>query len=112
MENDDLTQLKTIYDELWRDAKTMIKDVAQSIKAVSTMGSMMFVIAVLLSLSAHQTYMTIIGGSTRTLDYFYLIAESLGAVIMIVAGIWSVRWYNKLTTRYRRIIELEKTIEA
>jgi predicted membrane channel-forming protein YqfA (hemolysin III family) len=110
MENDELTQLKTIYDELWRDAKTMIKDVTRSISAVFFVGIMMFVIAIFLLLSAHQTYMTIVGGSTRTLDYFYLIAESLGVVIMIVAGILFEREYYKLKNRYRRIIQLEKTI--
>jgi hypothetical protein len=111
MENDELPQLKTVYDELWHDAKTMIKDMIRSIKAVFFVGYMMLTIALLTFLSAHQTYMKIVLGSTRTLDYFYLIAESLGVVIMIVAGIWCIRGYYKLKNRYRQIFEMEKTIE-
>lgn len=111
MENDELPQLKTVYDELWRDAKTMIKDMTRSIKAVFFTGYMMLTIALLTFLSAHQTYMKIVLGSTRTLDYFYLIAESFGVVIMIVAGIWCIRIYYKLKNRYRRLIQLEKAIE-
>jgi hypothetical protein len=111
MENDELPQLKTVYDELWSDAKTMIKDVTGTIKVVYSYSALMFVIAILMFLSAHQTYMKIILGSTRTLDYFYLAAESFFMIIMIVAGIWCVRWYNKLKNRYSRIIQLEKTFE-
>jgi hypothetical protein len=111
MENDELPELKMVYDERWRDAKTMIRDMTRTIKAVFFMGYMMLTIALLLSLSAHQTYMKVVLGSTRTLDYFYLIAESFGVVIMIVAGIWSIRGYYKLKNRYRQIIQLEKTIE-
>ncbi|MCW4039286.1 MAG: hypothetical protein NWE83_00885 [Candidatus Bathyarchaeota archaeon] len=111
MENDELLQLKTVYDELWHDAKTMVKDMTRSIKAVFFVGIMMFVIAVLQSLSAHQTYMKIVTGSVRTLDYFYLTVNVLSAAVLIVAGIWSLHEYYKLTNRYRRVIQMEKTIE-
>ncbi len=110
MEEDELIQLKTVYDELWQDAKTMIKDVTRSIKAVFFVGYMMLVIAFLQFFSAHQIYMKIVEGSTRMLDYFYLITISVGVVILIVGGIWSIRGYYKLKNRYKRIIQLEKKI--
>jgi hypothetical protein len=55
--------------------------------------------------------MKILGGSTRALDYFYLVAISLGVVIMIVGGIGTLRGYNELKARYARVIELEKRLE-
>ena len=108
--DDELIQLKTVYDELWQDAKTMIKDVTRSIKAVAWVGYMLFIIAFLQFFSAHQIYMKIVEGSTRMLDYFYLITISLGVIILIVAGVFSIRGYYKLKNRYKRIIQLEKKI--
>ena len=31
MEDEELTQLKILYDELWHDARSMIKDMTRSI---------------------------------------------------------------------------------
>jgi len=31
LEDEELAQLKTVYDELWRDARTMIKDMNRTI---------------------------------------------------------------------------------
>ncbi|MFC1803616.1 hypothetical protein ACFL0D_06585 [Thermoproteota archaeon] len=111
MENSDLTQLKLVYDELWRDARTMVRDMNRSIKSVYISGIFMLVTAVMQTLSAHQVYMKILGGSTRWLDQFYLYAISLGVVIMFVGGIVTLRSYYELKNRYVRLSELEKTLE-
>jgi hypothetical protein len=111
MENEKLSDLKTVYDELWRDARTMVKDMNRTIKSVFFLGFMMIVFAGMQFLSAHQVYMKILGGSTRALDYFYLVAISLGVVIMIVGGIWTLLSYNELKNRYARVIEMEKRNE-
>jgi hypothetical protein len=111
MEDESLTQLKMVYDELWRDARTMIKDMNRTIKSVFLVSFFMFWGAGMQFLSAHQVYMKILGGSTRVLDYFYLTAISLGVIIMVVAGIWTLRSYNELKNRYARLIELEKRLE-
>ncbi len=111
MENGELTQLKTVYDELWRDARTMVRDMNRTIKSVYLSGIFMLVTAGLQALSAHQVYMKILGGSTRWLDQFYLYAISLGVVVMVVGGISTLRSYNELKKRYARLSELEKTLE-
>ena len=111
MENGELTQLKVVYDELWNDARTMVRDMNRSIKSVFFVSYMMFVVAGLQFLSAHQMYMKILGGSTRWLDYFYLFGISLGVVVMIAGGIWTLHGYNVLKKRYARLSELEKTLE-
>ena len=111
MENGELAQLKAVYDELWRDARTMVKDMSRMITSVYLAGVFMFATAGLQALSAHQIYMKILGGSTRWLDQFYLYAISLGVVVMIVGGIWTLRSYNELKKRYARLSELEKTLE-
>ena len=111
MENGDLTQLKLVYDELWRDARTMVRDMNRSIKSVFLSGIFMLVTAVMQTLSAHQVYMKILGGSTRWLDQFYLYAISLGVIIMVVGGVVTLRSYYELKNRYARLSELEKTLE-
>jgi len=45
MEDEKLTQLKTLYDELWSDAKIMIKDMNQSITTVFLFGVTILIIA-------------------------------------------------------------------
>ena len=111
MENGELTQLKEVYDELWRDARTMVRDMNRSIKSVFLVGFFMLWGAFMQSLSAHQVYMKILGGSTRWLDQFYLYAISLGVVVMVVGGIYTLRAYYELKNRYARLSELEKTLE-
>ena len=111
MENGELSQLKVVYDELWRDARTMVRDMNRSIKSVFLVGFFMLWGAFTQSLSAHQIYMKILGGSTRWLDYFYLYAISLGVLVMIVGGIFTLRSYNELKKRYANLIDLEKTLE-
>lgn len=107
----ELTPLKKVYDELWRDARTMIKDMHASIRIVFFFGWMLFVVAILQLLSAHQSYMRIVEGSTRGLDYFYLVFMVGNAVFLIIAGVGMIYYYKMLKNRYARVIQLEKTLE-
>lgn len=110
MENEELPDLKAVYDELWSDARTMVRDMNRTIKSVFLVGFFMLWGAFMQFLSAHQIYMKILGGSTRWLDQFYLYAISLGVVVMFVGGIWTLRSYSELKKRYARLNELEKTL--
>jgi hypothetical protein len=108
--DEELAQLKTVYDELWQDARTMVKDMNKSIKSVYISGTFMLLMSFMQLLSAHQVYMKILGGSTRWLDQFYLYAISLGVVVLAIGGIYTLRSYNELKNRYARLTELEKTL--
>ncbi len=112
MGDEELAQLKTVYDELWSDARTMVKDMNRSIRSVYLSGFFMLLMAAMQALSAHQVYMKIIEGSTRWLDQFYLYSISLGVIVMAIGGIYTLRTYNELKNRYARLAELEKTLEA
>ena len=112
MGDEELAQLKTVYDELWSDARTMVKDMNRSIRSVYLSGFFMLLMACMQLLSAHQVYMKIIEGSTRWLDQFYLYSISLGVIVMAIGGIYTLRTYNELKNRYARLAELEKTLEA
>ncbi len=111
MENKELAQLKTVYDELWSDAKTMIKDMNRSITMVFLFGVTMFAFFFIEMGTIIEMYSKIASGSARALDYFYLVATAFGSVVALVAGVMMLRWYYKLKNRYAKLIQLEKTIE-
>jgi len=111
MEEMELTPLKKVYDELWSDAKTMINDMNRNITVVFLFGLTMLAIAPMNLGTVVEMYARITAGSTRWLDYFYLIATSFGTVISLMAGVGMIRWYYKLKNRYVKLIQLEKTIE-
>jgi hypothetical protein len=110
MENEELAQLKTVYDELWSDAKTMIKDMKRSISIYFFTGFITLALSVVITVTAISDWNKILSGSASTLTYFYAIAETLGAVSNVAFGIGLLYWYNKLKNRYARLIRLEKTI--
>jgi len=111
MENNELAQLKTVYDELWSDAKTMIKDMNNGITMVFLFGLVMFAMFTIEMGTAIRMYSNIASGSVSALDYFYLVATAFGSVVTVVAGVMMLRWYYKLKNRYAKLIQLEKTIE-
>ena len=111
MENKELTQLKTVYDELWRDAKTLIKDMNNSITTVFLFGIVMFAVFIIEIGTVIEMYSKIAAGSTRALDLFYLVATAFGSIVTPVSGVMMLRFYYKLKNRYARLIQLEKTLE-
>ncbi len=111
MEHEELSDLKTVYDELWQDARTMVKDMNQSIGMVFLFGLTLLTIAPIELGTVVEMYARITASSTRWLDYFYLIGAFFGVVISIVAGVAMIRWYYKLKNRYVKLIQLEKTLE-
>ncbi len=110
-EMEDLTPLKNLYDELWRDAKTMIKDMNKGIKVVFFFGIVMFALVPIELGTTIRTYASISAGSTRWLDHLYLVGTAIGSVACLLAGVTYMRWYFMLKTRYANLIELEKTLE-
>jgi len=111
MEDEKLTQLKVLYDELWHDARTMIKDMKRSISIYLFTGFMTLAFSVIMIGTAISGWNKILSGSPSTLTYFYAIAETSGVVVYVAFGVSLLYWYNKLKKRYTRLIELERTIE-
>jgi len=111
MENKELAQLKKVYDELWSDAKTMIKDMKRSIYIYLFTGFITLAFSAIMIGTAISDWNKILSGNASTLTYFYAIVETPGAVFYVAFGVALLYWYNKLKKRYARLIELEKTIE-
>lgn len=111
MEDEELVQLKTVYDELWSDARTMIKDMKRSIHLYPFFGFVSLVLSTIMIGSAISNWNIILLGDASSLNYLYAIAATLGVVVYVAFGISLLYWYNKLRKRYSRLILLEKTLE-
>jgi len=111
MGDEELSELKKVYDELWRDAKTLIKDMNSNITTVFLFGITMLALSIIEIGTATEMYSRIAAGSTEALDFFYLAATAFGSIVSAIAGVMMLRWYSKLKNRYANLIQLEKTIE-
>jgi len=110
-EDKELPELKAVYDELWSDARTMIKDMRRSIFVYLFTGFITLVFSVIMIGTAISDWNKILSGSASTLTYLYAVAGTLGTVFYVPFGVALLYWYNKLRNRYARLIQLEKTIE-
>ena len=111
VDENELPELKALYDELWSDAKTMIKDMKRSIWIYSFTSFITLVLSIIMIGSAISNWNQILSGSATMLNYLYAIASTLGVVIYVAFGVTLLYWHNKLRTRYARLIQLDKTIE-
>ena len=111
MKEEKLPELSTLYDELWKDARTLVKDMNRNIRAVSLLGLLCFFTA-LFELSVVTTnYDKVLAGTARwPLDYIYLSGGAVGVLAFIAIGIAMLMWHSTLRQRYKRLIEIEKKL--
>ncbi len=107
----ELPELKALYDELWNNARTMIKDMKTSIWIYLFTGFITLAFSVIMIGTAISDWTKILAGSASTLTYFYAVVETPGAVFYVAFGVALLYWYNKLRSRYARLIQLEQTLE-
>jgi uncharacterized BrkB/YihY/UPF0761 family membrane protein len=110
-EDNELAQLKALYDELWSDAKSMIKDMNRSISIYFFAGLITLAFSTIIIGIAVSDLNKILSNGASSLTYFYVIVEVPGAVLMIIFGITLLYWYRKLRKRYQKLIEMEKKID-
>ena len=110
-EDKELPKLKALYDELWSNARNMIKDMRQSIFIYLFTGFITLAFSSIMIGTAISDWNKILSGTATTLTYIYAIGGTFGAVFYVVFGVLLLYWYNKLRNRYSRLIRLEKNIE-
>jgi len=110
-EDKELPKLKALYDELWSNARTMIKDMKQSIFIYLFTGFITLAFSSIMIGTAISDWNKILSGTSTTLTYIYAIGGTFGAVFYIAFGVLLLYWFKKLNNRYARLIQLEKNIE-
>jgi len=111
-EDKELPQLKALYDELWSDARNMIKDMKKSIFVYLFTGFITLVFSAIMIGTAISDWNKILSGGASTLTYFYAIVETPGAVFYVAFGVILLYWHNKLKNRYSKLIKMEKELEG
>ena len=110
-EGNELPTLKTLYDELWSDARTMITDMNRSISIYFFTGIITLVFSVIILGTATSQWTRLLVGQADTFTWLYAIAGTLGAVLNVAFGISLLYWYNKLKNRYARLTQLDMALE-
>ena len=108
--DEELTQLKELYDELWNDARSLIKDMNKSIYVYLFAGFLSLVFSAIMIGSGISNWNKVFSGDTDTLTYVYVIAETFGSVIYVAFGITLLYWYRKLKGRYSKLIKMEQSL--
>jgi len=106
--DDELDDLKKLYDDLWKDARTLVADMNRSIRMYLLAGFLMLVYGFEILAYAAAGWQRIYSGSPEMADYAAAIGETVGGAILIVVGPLLIRWYYKLKTRYARLASIEK----
>jgi len=110
-EDKELPELKELYNELWSDARTLIKDMNRSIHMYLFAGFITLAFSAIIIGTAISDWNKILSGSASNLTYFYAIVETPGAVFYVAFAVFLIYWYSKLKNRYSRLIGLERTIK-
>lgn len=108
MEDDKkLADLKTIYDELWADATTLIKDMKKSVNIYLYAGLVTLIVAFTSLTNAAPYFVAIIGGIGNVFAWIFVFVEVTMATVVIAFGARLIIWYRKLKKRYAKLIEME-----
>lgn len=108
-EDNDLVELKAVYDDLWADAKTMIKDMKKSVYIYNYAALLTYAVAIITLFNAIPYYATLVAGQGNTITIAVIVTNIIATVFEIVFGSVLLRWYYRMKRRYARLIEMEKT---
>jgi hypothetical protein len=101
----DLKALSTVYDELSRDARTITRDLSETVAAYFILGFY------LLAFSFGLDLYIFLSSGIMWSDYGFLAVWIVFVnVIPISAGSFVLYRYHKLSTRYQMLFQLEKII--
>jgi hypothetical protein len=103
-----LDDLRSLYDDLWKDARTLAVDMNRSIQMYLLAGLLMLVFGIIILSYAAVSLQRIYTGSAGATDYAAAIGETIGGVLMVIVGPVLIRWYYRLKSRYARLSSIEK----
>jgi len=111
MENDkELVGLKEVYDELWADAKTLVRDMSKGISVYAYAGYITLIISVMIWLNFFPNFLTLLSGNGDFWTWYNAIVGAVGLLVTIPYGAKLIQWYRKLKRKYSKLIEMEKNI--
>lgn len=106
--DEELGDLKALYDDLWKDARTLVADMNRSIQMYLFAGLLMLVLGLITLCYAAVSLQRIYSGSPTPADYAAAIGETFGGLLMVIVGPLLIRWYYRLKSRYAHLASIEK----
>ncbi len=109
MENDqEIDDLKALYDELAQNGKRLAKDIRKSIDFYLLLGLIslwltFFSFAVVGGFSYYIVRGAVVAGGWEAITLFSIIS-----LILLGSGVWFVRLYYVWRTRYKGLLEMER----
>lgn len=110
-EEEEIPQLRAIYDELWHDAKTLIRDMSDSISMYKFSGILLILLSMMTIPTVMDNTLEILTGSIDLLNYLTLFFGVFTMGFFILIGWRLLRWYYRLKERYAKLLQMEKEIE-
>ena len=110
-EEEEIPQLRAIYDELWHDAKTLIRDMSDSISMYKFSGILLILLSMMTIPTVMDNTLEILTGSIDLLNYLTLFFGVFAMGFFILIGWRLLRWYYMLKERYAKLLQMEKEIE-
>lgn len=109
-DNKELPELKTLYDELWSDARTMVKDMTKSISIYLYAGIVTLLVSAFAITAAVSYLYALFSGASNLAIWFFSIMETVSAVVTVAFGAKLLSWYRRLKKKYSKLIQREKTL--
>lgn len=107
-EEAELGDLKALYDDLWKDARTLAADMNRSILLYLLVGCLMLAYGIIILAYAAASWQQIFSGNPNLADYAAAVGEIIGGLVQLIVGPLLIRWYLKLKSRYARLASMEK----
>lgn len=108
--NKELPELKTLYDELWSDAKTMVKDMNKSISIYLYAGFVTLLVSAFAITAAVSYLYALFSGASNLTIWFFSIMETVSAVVTVAFGARLLSWYRRLKKKYSKLIQMGETL--
>ena len=108
-EDTEVLELKAIYDDLWADAKTLVKDMKKSIYIYDYAALLTFAVALITFLNASPYYATLIAGQASIITIAVIAINITAVAFEILFGAILLKWFKRMQRKYARLIELENS---
>jgi hypothetical protein len=108
-EDNELIELKAIYDSLWSDAKTLVKDMRKSVAVYQYAGMITIALAFITVTSGLPYYLQIINGLATLLTATVVGFQIAVITLEIIVGVKLLKWHSKLKKRYARLMKAEES---
>jgi Na+/melibiose symporter-like transporter len=110
--NKELPELKTIYDELWSDARTLAKDLKKSIAVYLYAAYVTLIIAFSSLLNAIPFFIQIGLGKANLFSWAVVLINVVCVAIVLGFAAKLFSWHRHLVMKYSKLIEMERKIGA